>query len=140
MYDNSMDSIHERLFKRSPTRNLLYTSEFQNVQWPGYGVEPDVCVIIQFSINSNHVSPVRALAYMLPRVDANQLFYSDSWRVVHKQDHLVCFLGGSLMLGATEARAPVPPKPRDLSRSAIRDWNSGQDLIDTCMATHETAT
>ncbi|KAG8868620.1 mannosyl-oligosaccharide alpha-1,2-mannosidase, partial [Tulasnella sp. 331] len=106
MYDNAMDSIHEHLLKRSPSRKLLYTSEFHNVRWPSYDEQPDVA----------------------------------SWHVEHKQDHLVCFLGGSLMLGATEAHTSIPPKARDLTRAAIRDWNSGQDLIETCMATHETAT
>ncbi|KAG9006461.1 mannosyl-oligosaccharide alpha-1,2-mannosidase [Tulasnella sp. JGI-2019a] len=106
MYDNSMDAIHQHLFRRTPSRKLLYTSEYHNVRWPNHGAEYDIT----------------------------------KWHVEHKQDHLVCFLGGSLMLGATESRGPVPPKLRDLTRSAIRDWNSGRDLIETCMATHETAT
>lgn len=64
-----------------------------------------------------------------------------SWRLVPKQDHLVCFIGGSFMLGATDGgRATVPPKPRELSGSNLRDWNTGQELIKTCMATHDTKT
>ncbi len=40
-----------------------------------------------------------------------------SWRLTPKQDHLVCFLGGSLMLGATRTgvvtdRVSVPPSTR----------------------------
>lgn len=47
------------------------------------------------------------------------------------------------MLGATEARTPVPPKSADFSSgvpTAMRDWKSGKELITTCMATHETET
>ena len=32
----------------------------------------------------------------------NHCLYS-GWRILAKQDHLVCFLGGSLVLGATAA-------------------------------------
>ncbi|KAF8527437.1 glycoside hydrolase family 47 protein [Hysterangium stoloniferum] len=64
-----------------------------------------------------------------------------SWRLVPKQDHLVCFLGGSLMLGATDgAHTSIPPKSHELSPSQLRDWNNGVELIKTCMATHDTKT
>ncbi|KAI0694435.1 glycoside hydrolase [Cytidiella melzeri] len=67
------------------------------------------------------------------------------WTVVPKQDHLVCFLGGSLMLGAVTTGAVVhsvsiPPMAEELSESARRDWMSGLELIETCMLTHDTAT
>ncbi|KZV93725.1 glycoside hydrolase [Exidia glandulosa HHB12029] len=58
-----------------------------------------------------------------------------------KQDHLVCFLGGSLMLGATDgAHADVPPTPEQLGAAAKRDWKAGTELIRTCMETHKTKT
>ena len=68
-----------------------------------------------------------------------------SWRLVPKQDHLVCFLGGSLMLGATTAGAliadvTVPPRPEQLTPEAKRDWRVVVELIRTCMETHKTAT
>ncbi|KAF9481228.1 glycoside hydrolase family 47 protein [Pholiota conissans] len=63
-----------------------------------------------------------------------------AWRHSHKQDHLVCFLGGSLMLGAitTGATGPVsvPPKPSELSEAAQKDWLLGSELIETCMDTY----
>ncbi|TRM59358.1 glycoside hydrolase [Schizophyllum amplum] len=67
------------------------------------------------------------------------------WRLVPKQDHLVCFLGGSLMLGAvtTEAAADnvsVPPHPDELTEVGQRDWTTGVELVKTCMATHDTQT
>lgn len=68
-----------------------------------------------------------------------------SWRLTPKQDHLVCFLGGSLMLGATRTgvvtdRVSVPPQPDELSETGKRDWQTGVELVKTCMNTHDTAT
>ncbi|KAJ6559325.1 glycoside hydrolase [Mycena sp. CBHHK59/15] len=65
-----------------------------------------------------------------------------SWDVQHKQDHLVCFLAGSLMLGATTTGAltgvvSVPPKMDELSPTGQRDWNTGAELLEGCMATHK---
>lgn len=67
------------------------------------------------------------------------------WRLLPKQDHLVCFLGGSLMLGATTSGAvvdhvSVPPLPNELSPQGKRDWFTGVELIKTCLATHNTQT
>ncbi|KAJ6508768.1 glycoside hydrolase [Mycena sanguinolenta] len=68
-----------------------------------------------------------------------------TWRLTPKQDHLVCFFGGSLLLGATTAGAlvhpvSVPPKPEELSEAGQRDWKTGISLVKTCMDTHNTAT
>ncbi|KAF8971818.1 glycoside hydrolase family 47 protein [Flammula alnicola] len=67
------------------------------------------------------------------------------WRLTPKQDHLVCFIGGSLMLGATRTGAlthpvSVPPRPEELSENGKRDWQTGVELVKTCMHTHDTAT
>ncbi|EIW87221.1 glycoside hydrolase family 47 protein [Coniophora puteana RWD-64-598 SS2] len=67
------------------------------------------------------------------------------WQLEPKQDHLVCFFGGSLMLGATTSGAlvqpvSIPPRAEELSEQGKRDWETGVELIKTCMATHETAT
>jgi len=68
-----------------------------------------------------------------------------SWVQSPKQDHLVCFLGGALMLGATTSGAlvhpvSIPPKAEELSAAGKRDWTTGMRLIETCMDTHKTAT
>ncbi|KAJ7088429.1 glycoside hydrolase family 47 protein [Mycena belliarum] len=70
-----------------------------------------------------------------------------TWDLQHKQDHLVCFLAGSLMLGATTAgaRTPgaavsVPPRMGELSETGQRDWKTGVALLEGCMETHKTAT
>jgi len=70
---------------------------------------------------------------------------TSEWRLTPKQDHLVCFLGGSLMLGATQTGAlvqpvSVPPRPEELSEKGMRDWQTGVELVKTCMHTHDTAT
>ncbi|KZS93510.1 glycoside hydrolase [Sistotremastrum niveocremeum HHB9708] len=63
------------------------------------------------------------------------------WRLVPKQDHLVCFLGGSLMLGATDGgHFSVPPRAEEFVGTARRDWTTGYELIKTCMETHRTHT
>ncbi|EDR15960.1 glycoside hydrolase family 47 protein [Laccaria bicolor S238N-H82] len=68
-----------------------------------------------------------------------------SWRLTPKQDHLVCFLGGSLMLGAThtgtvtQQPVSIPPRLEELVENGQRDWKTGVELIKTCMNTHDTA-
>ncbi|TFK24297.1 mannosyl-oligosaccharide 1,2-alpha-mannosidase [Coprinopsis marcescibilis] len=95
--------------------------------------------------------------YLIQKSPGNNLVYTSelrpedngsgeiSWRLTPKQDHLVCFLGGSLLLGATNARSQVdrvsrPPKQEELTEDGWRDWNTGMELIKTCMKTHDTAT
>ncbi|KAK7007870.1 alpha-1,2-mannosidase [Favolaschia claudopus] len=69
-----------------------------------------------------------------------------TWVRALKQDHLVCFLGGSLMLGATTAGArlspqsvSVPPKMSDFTPVGQRDWMTGVNLVETCVDTYRTA-
>ena len=62
------------------------------------------------------------------------------WNLQAKQDHLVCFLGGSLLLGVTEGHGPFPPDWKALSATQKRDWTTGAELIKTCVATHDTET
>jgi len=73
-----------------------------------------------------------------------------SWRREPKQDHLVCFLAGSLLLGAVSTRdggtnewASIPPTEEELNVGdgrAARDWKTGLDLLNTCIETHKTKT
>ncbi|KAG8825522.1 mannosyl-oligosaccharide alpha-1,2-mannosidase [Serendipita sp. 401] len=65
---------------------------------------------------------------------------SMDWKLYPKQDHLVCFLGGSLLLGVTEGKGPFPPEWETLTASQQRDWMTGEDIIKTCVATYNTAT
>jgi mannosyl-oligosaccharide alpha-1,2-mannosidase len=68
-----------------------------------------------------------------------------SWRLLPKQDFLVCFFAGNLLLSATRAGSlvddvSVPPRGEELSDVGRRDWTTGIELIRTCMATHDTKT
>ncbi|CAK5284570.1 unnamed protein product [Mycena citricolor] len=62
---------------------------------------------------------------------------------IRKQDHLVCFLGGSLLLGAVNAHAPqltvsIPPMAQELTPFGKRDWSAGMDLVESCVDTYRT--
>ncbi|KAK1224643.1 mannosyl-oligosaccharide alpha-1,2-mannosidase [Marasmius sp. AFHP31] len=68
-----------------------------------------------------------------------------TWQNGNRQEHLVCFLAGSLMLGATTVhsttgKVSVPPARGELSKEGWRDWNTGIELLEGCMRTHETRT
>ncbi|KAJ1599164.1 hypothetical protein NDA14_003239 [Ustilago hordei] len=67
-------------------------------------------------------------------------------QLVPKQDHLVCFLGGAMMLGSTctkdifgeTTKRPLPPIS-DVSRgdeTDKEDWRLGHELVRTCMDTY----
>lgn len=67
------------------------------------------------------------------------------WTLSPKQDHLVCFLAGSLMLGAARSRAfveavSVPPLASELSDAGKNDWNLGYELLETCIDTYDSPT
>lgn len=93
-------------------------------------------------------SKARKLIYTTELIPSVNLDDSLNWKRVPKQDHLVCFLGGSLMLGATttgtytgKRTTSIPPDGRrEFTGQGKRDWRTGEELIKTCLATHETAT
>ncbi|RSH81406.1 mannosyl-oligosaccharide alpha-1,2-mannosidase [Saitozyma podzolica] len=62
-----------------------------------------------------------------------------TWQVVPKQDHLVCFLGGSFVLGVTEGGR------REIDWEHLEDRDRedmviGKGIIESCVKTYETAT
>lgn len=69
---------------------------------------------------------------------------SPSWAARTKQDHLVCFLGGTMLLSATEFENGTlyPPKESySPTEAAYEDWRVGHELIRSCMNTYtESAT
>ncbi|CAK5278940.1 unnamed protein product, partial [Mycena citricolor] len=74
--------------------------------------------------------------------------WKNSWTPSPKQEHLACFLAGSLMLGATRvhlrpgvSRASIPPNlDEELTLTGRRDWMNGVRILDGCMDTHKTKT
>jgi hypothetical protein len=123
MYDDAMDAVHTHLIQESSATHLIYTAELIPEQ------------------NSRGEMSV----FFLLNVHLSVLNLHSSWRRTPKQDHLVCFLGGSLMLGAATAGATVqpvsiPPRSAELTKIGQRDWKTGLELVKTCVATYDTAT
>ncbi|BGP54276.1 hypothetical protein JCM8202_000709 [Rhodotorula sphaerocarpa] len=54
-----------------------------------------------------------------------------------KQDHLVCFLGATLLLGVTDGNTlPVPPDESTFTAAQREDWYLGKQLTKTCVDTY----
>ncbi|KAJ9100530.1 hypothetical protein QFC21_003573 [Naganishia friedmannii] len=64
---------------------------------------------------------------------------SPNWMTVMKQDHLVCFLGGSFLLGITEG-GKKHTNWRKLNDTDALDYIAGTGIIDSCIETYQTAT
>lgn len=47
---------------------------------------------------------------------------------------------GATRVGALVQSVSIPPRPEELSKKGKRDWQTGVELIKTCMNTHDTAT
>lgn len=47
---------------------------------------------------------------------------------------------GAATSGAVALPVSIPPRPAQLTPSGKRDWQTGMELIETCMRTHDTAT
>ncbi|KIK71631.1 hypothetical protein GYMLUDRAFT_101804, partial [Collybiopsis luxurians FD-317 M1] len=65
-----------------------------------------------------------------------------SRQLTPKQDHLVHFFGGFLMLSATitvDFVSPllIPPRPTEFVEHVKRDWKDGVELVKTCMHMHD---
>ncbi|KAJ3513466.1 hypothetical protein NLJ89_g2936 [Agrocybe chaxingu] len=94
--------------------------------------------LVHTGLIQNHTYTAELIPSRLPNGEV-------TWRLSPKQDHLVCFLAGSLMLGATTTGATgravsVPPQPEELNPTAEAEWKLGEELLETCMDTHNTYT
>ena len=47
---------------------------------------------------------------------------------------------GATRTGALVDKVSVPPQPGQLSEIGLRDWETGKELVKTCLHTHDTAT
>lgn len=83
-------------------------------------------------------TPLSGLTYIAELEPTRSAKINAKWRTSPKQDHLVCFLGGSLLLGVTEGRSLNPRAISSLA--AKKDWRVGEELTRTCMDTHKTKT
>lgn len=85
-------------------------------------------------------TPLSGLTYIAEMEATHSARLKEKWRISPKQDHLVCFLGGSLLLGVAEGRSLNPAEIGSWSSRARNDWKLGEGLTRTCMATHKTKT
>ncbi|KAI0030615.1 glycoside hydrolase [Vararia minispora EC-137] len=129
------DSYYEYLLKQYLQTNLsegvyrdMYSDAVQGVQ--------------DYLVQRSMTSGLLYTSELIPeRAPGGQI----AWRQVPKQDFLVCFFAGTLMLGATRAHAltgtvSVPPRKEELTDAGARDWAVGVGLLETCLATHDTQT
>ncbi|KAL0566108.1 mannosyl-oligosaccharide alpha-1,2-mannosidase, partial [Marasmius crinis-equi] len=79
----------------------------------------------------------RGLTYMAHLVPSSGVKGVTTWREGNRQEHLICFLAGSLMLGATTVHTTssfkpvsVPPRREELTKTGWRDWNTGVGLLE----------
>jgi len=122
MYEDAMRGIHAHLVSKTYS-NMTYTSELVPEKKPDGEV---------YVASRPHFQ--RFTAHLVIR----------TWLLAPKQDHLVCFLPGLLMLGAVRT-APnesfsAPPRFHDLSEHGRKDWLTGVRLLETCVKTHDTQT
>jgi mannosyl-oligosaccharide alpha-1,2-mannosidase len=95
--------------------------------------------LIQKSTFSN--PPFLFTSEIIPRVMGKG--QAPIFRLLPKQDHLVCFLGGALMLGAHELGAPYAGRRSgSLAISAVQqeDWAVGHEVLRGCMTTYQETT
>ena len=123
-----MQAIHKTLIQKGSVKGLTITSELLPMQSPNGGM----CVV--FIFQNSVISHPQCFC-----------IFSSEWRRSLKQDHLVCFLAGSLMLGATTtgirgSHVSRPPKDGELNNVAREDWALGEEILRTCLDTHRTAT
>ncbi|KAF9480359.1 glycoside hydrolase family 47 protein [Pholiota conissans] len=125
------DSYYEYLLKQ-----YLQTNKTEQVYLEMY----------EETMNAIHTTLIRkglvnGLTYTIELLPEHRPQQRIMWKESHKQDHLVCFLGGSLMLGAAttgtvKGTVSIPPKREELTAVGKADWKLGLDLIETCVDTY----
>lgn len=120
MYNDAMDGIAEYLMKQTPEENLTFMGEL-NPQGR--------------SLTNSRPRYVYILSIKTCLVEANPP--CSEWNFGYRQEHLVCFLAGSLMLGAVTSGSKngqhtvsVPPRPSELTERGLRDWRIGIDFLE----------
>ncbi|KAI0253282.1 glycoside hydrolase [Lactifluus subvellereus] len=132
------DSYYEYLLKQ-----FIQTDRTEGIYREMY--EDAVQAIHDHLIQKSLESGLTYTAELIPERNSADPQGEISWRLTPKQDFLVCFFGGNLLLSATRSGAlvqevSVPPRPEELTEVGQRDWKTGIELIRTCMAMHDTKT
>lgn len=79
--------------------------------------------------------PILHTVELLPRLRNGQVM----WMRAAKQDHLVCFLGGTMMMAAAANATGIlrPPRTRyGSSKALIEDWRVGHEITRGCVDTY----
>ncbi|MCO5565297.1 hypothetical protein L7F22_018970 [Adiantum nelumboides] len=132
------DSYYEYLIKQFVQTNRTETVYLDMYQQAMTGVKKH---LLRRSRTGNFVHTVEIQPFM------NYQTRKPGFRVNPKQDHLVCFLGGSFMLGALHVQESLPfveqtflsyppTSSRSFSKLAREDWSIGHELIKTCVETY----
>lgn len=132
------DSYYEYLIKQFVQTNRTETVYLDMYQQAMRGVKKH---LLRRSESGKFIHTVEVQPYL------NYQTRRPAFRIVPKQDHLVCFLGGSLMLGALHVQQSLPLKDRSVlsypptslhlfSKLAREDWSIGHELIKTCVETY----
>ncbi|KAI9432065.1 glycoside hydrolase family 47 protein [Lactarius indigo] len=132
------DSYYEYLLKQ-----FIQTDRTEGVYREMY--EDAVQAIHDHLVQKSLASGLTYTAELIPERNSADPHGQLSWRLTPKQDFLVCFFGGNLLLSATRSGAlvqdvSVPPRLEELSEVGRRDWGTGIELIRTCVNTHDTKT
>lgn len=121
MYDEAMGGIKKHLIGKTSKSKLIFTQELQPARHPQSGQQ-------WVLVRSRHTLETLA-----------EWTSCRTWQVIPKQDHLVCFLGGSFVLGVTEGgRREIDWE--HLDDRDREDMVIGKGIIESCVKTYETAT
>ncbi|KAJ7447562.1 glycoside hydrolase [Mycena galericulata] len=131
------DSYYEYLLKQYLQTNKTEPVYLQMYEDAMHGVQTHMV----------RKTPAKGLTYiaeLLPQGTA-QSDWQNAWYPQPKQEHLACFLAGSLMLGATtvhraDGGVSVPPRMDELTATGQRDWATGAAFLDACVDTQRTKT
>ncbi|EPQ26953.1 uncharacterized protein PFL1_05588 [Pseudozyma flocculosa PF-1] len=138
------DSYYEYLVKQ-----WLQTNRTEHVYKAMYdsAVFGIKTILVKTSVHSE--PPLMITAELSPRRGQDG---KPMMQLVPKQDHLVCFLGGAMMLGAvsaSEAHGSTPSlqsssplvAPIEVGATAdaveVEDWRLGHELVRTCVDTYQ---
>ncbi|KAJ7753561.1 hypothetical protein B0H16DRAFT_1834806 [Mycena metata] len=133
----------------------MYTSAMQGVH----------DYMVHTTSNNDTLSPPDTHPFLPRSLPASLDCSTDAWVSQPKQEHLACFLAGSLMLGATSVhladssaptspgrgksgssgtgsklRASSPPRMNELTATGQRDWETGVRFLEGCLGTLGTKT
>lgn len=129
------DSYYEYLIKQYVQTNATETAYLDMYQKAMMGVKRRLI----------RQSPVRKMLHTTElHIRIDRQTRQQSIQTVGKQDHLVCFIGGSFMLGALYSNPVLSkltyPPTKDTSKTwndlAQEDWDVGHELTKTCVETY----